>query len=130
MLTNCQMTNKKLDAQKKVQEAIEAKARAVQALNLAMKDSVQLVKKELEETANSYEKNLEAFQTKVGYEKSVAKAATEKKVAELEQKKEAITMRLQNYQDTIEVNANFELLRYEMERELSELGKSIKTINS
>src|ERR1035438_10632941 len=90
MLTNCQMTNKKLEAQKKVQEAIEAKDKAVQALNLAMKDSVQLVKIELEETANAYEKNLEEFQTKVGYEKNVVKAATEKKVAELEQKKEAL----------------------------------------
>ncbi len=130
MLTNCQMTNKKLEAQKKVQEAIEAKAKAVQALNLTMKDSVQLVKKELVATATNYEKNLEAYQAKVGYEKNVVKAATEKKVAELEQKNDAMTIRLQSYQDTTEVNANFELFRYEMERELSELGKSIKTINS
>jgi hypothetical protein len=124
------MTNKKLEAQKKVQDAIEAKAKAIQTLNLALKDSVQLVKKDMEETATAYEKNLEEFQAKAYNEMNETKVITAKKVAELEQKNEAMITRLSNYQDTTQVSESFELFRYELGRELSETGKSLKSFNS
>jgi hypothetical protein len=129
MLTNCQMTNKKLEALKKVQNAKDAEIKAIQALNLACKDSILLIKKTLEERANTYQKNLANYQAKVWNEKQENKILTEKKIADLEQKNNAMIMRLSNYQDTIQVSESFELFRYELEREISELGKSIKTIN-
>jgi hypothetical protein len=124
------MTNKKLEAQKKVQEAIEAKAKAIQALNLAMKDSVQLIKEDMKETTNTYEKNIEEFKAKASYEANEIQIITAKKVAELEQKNDAMIMRLSNYQDTTQVSESFELFRYELGRELSEEGKSLKTFKS
>ena len=130
MLTNCQMTNKKLEAEKKVQDAKDAKIKAIQALNLAMKDSIQLIKKDLAEKASSYQKNMDNYQAQINYISQESKIINEKKVAELEQKNDAIITRLSNFQNTTIVNDNFELFRYELGRELSEQGKSLIAFNS
>jgi hypothetical protein len=129
MLTNCQMTNKKLEALKKVQDAKDAEIKAVQAINLAYKDSVELIKKDLAAKTNSYQKNIADYQSKINYVKQESKIITEKKVADLEAKNNEMMIRLSSYQDTTAEKNNFELFRYELSREISELGKSIKSIN-
>lgn len=130
MLTNCQMTNKKLEAEKKVQDAKDAEIKAIQATNLAFKDSIQLIKKESEENANTYQKNLADYQVQINYVRQENKIITEKKVAELEQKNDAMITRLSNYLDSTRVNGNFELFRYELGRQLSEQDKALKAFNS
>jgi hypothetical protein len=130
MLTNCQMTNKKLEALKKVQDAKDAQIKAIQAANLAIKDSIQLVKKELAEKTNTYQKNLADYQAKFNTDLQENKIITQKKVAELNQKNTDMMIMLSNYHDSTRVNDNFEMFRYELGREMSELGKSLKTINS
>ncbi len=130
MLTNCQMTNKKLEALKKVQDAKDAEIKAIQALNLATNDSIQLIKKELEEKAVTYQKNLADYKSMTRKDQLESKIITEKKVSELEQKNEEMINRLSNFQDTTEKKGNFELFRYELGREMNELSKSLKSLNS
>lgn len=130
MLTNCQMTNKKLDAQKKMQEAIEAKAKVIQTLNLAMNDSIRLIKTNFAEKTSAYQKNLADYQAQITYIRQANKITTEKKVAALKEKNNAMISRLINYQDTTRINENFEIFRYELGRELSEQDKALMSFNS
>ena len=130
MLTNCQMTNKKLEALKKVQDAKDAQIKAIQAVNLAFRDSIQLVKKELAEKTSAYQKNLAESQSNFNNVLQANKINAEKKVADLEQKNNDMMIRLSSFQDSTSVNENFEMFRYELGREMSELGKTLKTINS
>jgi uncharacterized membrane-anchored protein YhcB (DUF1043 family) len=130
MLTNCQMTNKKLEALKKVQDAKDAQIKAIQAINLAYNDSIRLIKKELAEKTSSYQKHIAESQSKFYNDMQASKMNTEKKVAEMEQKNNDMINRLSNYQDSTQINENFEMFRYELGREMNELGKSIKSINS
>ncbi|MGD0711874.1 MAG: hypothetical protein ABR968_11930 [Bacteroidales bacterium] len=129
MLTNCQLTNNKLEAQKKVQDAKEAEVKVSRELNLAFKDSIQRIRKEFEGKANIYEMKLANCRNIIAYNKKETKIINEKKEADLEQKNIDMENRLYNYKDTDEGKDSWELFRYEFSRDMDELGKSIKGIN-
>jgi hypothetical protein len=96
-------------------------------LNLALKDSSQLFKTESAEKINSYEKKLVSFKAKIAYDKKESKIQQEKKMAELKQKDNDMIKRLSNYTES--GTENLELFRYEIGREMDELGKSLTVAN-
>jgi hypothetical protein len=129
MLTNCQLTNNKIEAQKKAQDAKAAEAITSQELILAFKDSIQQLRKEAEIKANIYQNRLANYKAVIAYNKKETKSINEKKEADLEQRDIDMENRLYNYKDTDEGKDSWELFRYEFSRDMDELGKSIKGIN-
>jgi len=120
---NWKSSDKKDEAQKKLQIAMAAEVKTNQKLILAMKDSSQLFKKESEEKNKTYENNLSEYKAAVSFEKKETKIKNEKTLAEIEQKNNDMIKRLSNYKE--EGTENLELFRYEIGREMNELGKSI-----
>jgi len=129
MLTNCQLTNNKLEAQKKVQDAKEAEAIASQELNLVYEDSIQQMRKESNIKASIYQKKLANYKAVIAYNKKETKITNEKKEADLEQRDINMENRLFNYKSADDGQENWELFRYEFGRDMDELSKSIKGIN-
>jgi hypothetical protein len=129
IISNCTLSNKKVDVQKTVQNIKHAVLNANLKRNLAMNDSILHFKYESAEKSITYKNQLAAFKVKAAYEKKETAIKFENKIAEIEQNNNAMIKRVYNYQDTSAGKDNFELFKYELSREMYEQDKSIKASN-
>lgn len=129
IISNCTLSNKKVEAQKKVQNAKHAVLNANLKRNLAMNDAILQFKNESAEKTITYEKQLVAFKAKTAYDKKETAIKYENKLAEIEQKNNDMIKRVSNYQDTSAGKDHFELFKYELSREMYEQSKSIQASN-
>jgi len=126
IFTNWKSSNKE-EAQQKIINAKVAEVKANQEMITSITDSINQLKKESIEKTKSYDKKIVAIKANIRNDKKQATIKNEKKLAELEQKNNDMIKRLSNYTES--GTENLELFRYEMGREMNELGKSLTVSN-
>jgi len=127
IFTNWKSSNKEEEAQQKIINAKVAEVKANQEMISSITDSINQLKKESIEKTKSYDKKIVAIKANIRNDKKQATIKNEKKLAELEQKNNDMIKRLSNYTES--GTENLELFRYEMGREMNELGKSLTVSN-
>ena len=118
MLTGCQ------SSADKVQDAKDNVVTANQALDKAVKDSIQQFKKESQEKINDYDKSIADFKAGLANTKKVDKAKYEKALADLEQKKSDLKKKLEEFKE--DQVANWKSFKIEFNHDMDDLGKSLK----
>jgi type I site-specific restriction-modification system R (restriction) subunit len=127
IFTNWKSSNKEEEAQQKIINAKVAEVKANQEMISSITDSINQLKKESIEKTKSYDKKIVAIKANIRNDKKQATIKNEKRLAELEQKNNDMIKRLSNYTES--GTENLELFRYEMGREMNELGKSLTVSN-
>jgi len=127
IMTACQSSTSKVeDAKDHVQIATENVIEANQALNQALKDSIQQFRTASEAKIRINEKKIAEFKAKIAKEKVETKMKNEKKLAELEQKNKDLISRLDNYKDVQQ--DKWAKFKTEYNHDMDELGKAFKDL--
>jgi len=126
-MTSCQWSSEKSDnVQEKVKDTKEKVVDSIKVRNQAIRDSIQVFKRESEEIISSNEKKLTELKGKLANEKKEDRAVLEKKLTELEQKNSDIKEKLENYKD--EGQDKWEMFKAEVNHDMNELGKAFKDL--
>jgi hypothetical protein len=120
MFTGCQ------SSADKVQDAKDNVAAANQALNQAVKDSIQQFKKESAEKISNYDKNIADLKAKIAAVKKENKAAYEKKLTALEQKNIDMKKKLEAFKD--DQIDQWNAFKREFNHDMDELGQAFKDL--
>jgi len=127
LFIGCQSSSKKVEiAKDNVQVAEENVAEAKQELNEAVKDSIQLFRKESEKRIIANEKSLAEYKVKIATEKKESRARYEKEWAELVKKNNELKMRLKDFNE--ESEDKWESFKTEFNHDMDELGKAFKDL--
>jgi hypothetical protein len=129
IISNCTLSNKNVEVQKKEQNTNHAVLKANLKLNMAMKGTALQYKNESVQKTITYERQLVAYKVKTAYNKKETEIKYENKLAEIEQNNNEMIKRVNNFQDTSAGKDNFELFKYELSREMQEQSNSIKASN-
>jgi peptidoglycan hydrolase CwlO-like protein len=100
LFTGCRSSADKVeDARENVDKAMDNVAAAQQEFNQAVRDSIQLFKKESEEKITAYEQNIVEFKARIAKEKNEARTRDERRLAELEQQNREMKQRLADFNE-------------------------------
>jgi hypothetical protein len=127
MLTNCQSLIKKEDRAKDKAQVTESNFAEAQGDSVKVQpDTTTAYRKfliESENRINAYEKEIADLKIKIAKEKKTEKANYEKKLAELEQKKETLKTKVIDYQDR-QID-DWTKKQIEFRKDLDDLGSAI-----
>lgn len=131
MLTSCQSsTNKVKDAKENMKDAEDDMVEAKQELDQAINDSIKQFKRESELKISAFEKSIIDFKAKIASGQEETKAVYEKKLDSLEQRKNELKKKLEDFKE--ERQDNWSEFKSEFNHDMDEIGKAFKdlTVNN
>ena len=131
MLTSCQSSSNKVkEAKENMKDAEDDMAEAKQELDQAINDSIKQFKRESELKISAFEKSIIDFKAKIASGQEETKAVYEKKLDSLEQRKNELKKKLEDYKE--DRQDNWSEFKSEFNHDMDEIGKAFKdlTVNN
>jgi len=124
-LTDCELLAQKLeDARNKMKDAKKNVKAAKEELNQALEDSIKKIKNEKKDEKNIRNNGVRKSAFTSVFRNKEFKAKYEKKLAELEQKRNGVKKRLEEYKS--DGSKKWDLFKRELNHELDGIEKSVK----